>query len=286
MGTFNLTPLAPFGAEITAAALERMTDDDLRDLLRALYAHRYLVIRTGGLSREAYVRFALRMGEPIGRNYDLEYPEIISITNIGADTLREARGAAHWHTDQSFTARRSSITMLYSEQAPRAGGETRFADLAAAYDALRDVVKARIEDLVVQHRHGVALSARPGDHVPIPPPGWDQSRTVRHRLVRKHPVTGRKTLYAITGTTCGIDGMSQSEAAELLEELCQHTFRAPFLAEHRHAVDDLVMWDNPTTMHAASPIAAATGPDDTRVLRRISLRGACPLFAEDLSEGT
>jgi len=280
------SPLAPFGAEVSHVGLADLSDVGLRDLLLELYEHRFLVIRTGGMSRREFVEFALRIGEPIGRNFDKEHPEIIPITNVGVDTKADAKGAAHWHTDQSFTEKRSSVTMLYSEQAPKKGGETRFADLAAAYDALDTATKDTIEHLVAEHRHGVSISARPGDHVPIAPKGWDQAYTVRHPLVRKHPVTGRKTLYAISGTPQGIVDMPLPEAADLLESLCQHTFREPFITGHRHSVDDLVMWDNPTTMHSATPIGAATGPDDTRVIRRISLRGACPLFSEDRSEGT
>lgn len=282
----DLSPLAPFGAEVSSVSLQALDDDGLRVLLRSLYDHRFLVIRTGGMSRQEFVTFALRIGEPIGRSFDREHPGIIPITNVGVDTQAEAKGAAHWHTDQSFTKQRSSVTMLYSEQAPRVGGETRFANLADAYDALDGSMQETIADLVVEHRHGVSISARPGDHVPIPPKDWDQSYTVRHPLVRKHPVTGRKTLYAISGTPQGIVGMPLAEAADLLETLCQHTFRPPFITEHRHSVDDLVMWDNPTTMHSATPIGAATGPDDTRVIRRISLRGVCPLFPEDRSDGT
>ena len=283
--TIEVQPLEPFGARIAGAGLGSISDDDLRKLLLALYEHRFLAIQTCGLTPDEYAQFALRIGQPIGRNPETS-SVIIPITNVGIDTKAEARGAAHWHTDQSFTERRSSVTMLYTEQAPAEGGETQFADLASAYDALDDSIRAQIEELVVEHRHGVSITARPGDHVPIPPKNWDQSYTVRHRLVRSHPVTGRKTLYAISGTPQGIVGMPVDEALDLLEMLCQHTFREPFTSEHKHTVDGLVMWDNPTTMHSAKPIGAATGPADTRVIRRISLFGPCPLFSEDLSAGT
>lgn len=283
--TIRVQQIEPFGASVSGAELASISDDDLRKLLLALCEHRFLAISTGGLTPDEYAQFALRIGQPIGRNRDTGNV-IIPITNVGIDTKAAARGAAHWHTDQSFTERRSSVTMLYSEQAPREGGETQFADLAAAYDALEESTRQRIEDLVVEHRHGVSISARPGDHVPIPPKNWDQSYTVRHRLVRRHPITGRKTLYAISGTPQGIVGMPVAEAVELLEMLCTHTFRKPFINEHKHSVNGLVMWDNPTTMHSAKPIRAATGPDDTRVIRRISLFGSCPLFSEDRSAGT
>jgi taurine dioxygenase len=278
---FEVQKLAgPFGVEITNVDLPGLPDAGLAQLLQVLYANRFVVIRTGGLTASEYVGFARRVGDPILFDRESDHPEIIPITNVDVDTKKEALGAAHWHTDQSFTKARSSITMLYSVQAPQAGGETRFCDMAAAYAALPSTMQDRIEDLVVEHRHGVSVAARPGDHKPIPPKGWDRSRSVYHPIVRRHPMTGEKTLYAITGTSQGIRGMPDEEATALLNELCEHALQPQFMTAHQHRVDDLVMWDNPTTMHAASPIAAATGPGDTRVIRRISLRGTPSVFAE------
>ena len=279
---FVSRPLAGnFGTEITGLDTDEISDAGLRELLLTLYRSRFLVLRTRGLTKDAYVAFARRMGEPIRLSRDPEHPEIADITNIGIDTKREARGAAHWHTDQSFRDQVASVTMLYSVQAPEIGGETRFCNMAAAYDALPEATKRRIEGLTVIHRHGVSVAARPGDHVPIPPKNWDPNITAQHPLVRRHPITGQKTLYAITGTSQAIVGMEQDAATELLEELCQHTFVARFLAAHTHRVHDILMWDNPTTMHSATPIAAATGEYDTRLIHRISLRGTPPVFERD-----
>jgi taurine dioxygenase len=151
--------------------------------------------------------------------------------------------------------------------------------MVAAYEALPTTVQEQIEDLIVEHRHGIAITARPGDHTPIAPKGWDQGTTVYHPVVRRHPITSQKTLYAITGTTQGIKGMKQEDAQKLLQELCDHAFQDQFITQHTHSVHDLVMWDNPTTMHSATPIAAATGPHDTRLIHRISLRGYPTIFA-------
>lgn len=270
----------PFGVQVRDVDPTALSDDDLKTLLLALYGNRLLVLRTRGLTEEAFLAFARRAGDPIRiRVGETEgYPEIATITNVGVDTAAEKRGAAHWHSDQSFKAEVSSVTMLYSVQAPEAGGETRFCDLAAAYAGLPADVRERIDDLVVEHRHGVSIVASDDDHVPVPPKGWDQSTTVHHPLVRRHPVTGEKTLYAISGTSQGIVGMPRDEAASLLRELCDHAFQDRYLSQHRHEVRDLVMWDNPTTMHSASPIPAATGPHDTRDIRRISLRGYPAFF--------
>ena len=283
---FSIEPLGGnFGVAARGIDCPTLTDHGIRKLLLNLYEHRVVVLETAGLTPAEYVAFARRLGDPIPLSASPDYPEIARITNVGIDSAKTKRGAAHWHTDQSFRETVSSITMLYSVQAPASGGETRFCDMAAAYQALPAAQQARIEHLRVEHRHGASIAARPGDHTPIPPKGWDY-RTVYHPLVRRHPVTGQKTLYAITGTSQGIQGMPQAEATALLNELGDHAFQDRFLARHTHREHDIVMWDNPTTMHSATPMPAATGPADTRLLRRISLRGMPPVFAESAARRT
>lgn len=267
-----------FGVEIRDIDVPRISDEDLKDVLLSLYENRVTVLRTRGLTKEEFVTFARRVGDPVRLGASREdYPEIAQITNVDADTAQEKRGAAHWHSDQSFREEVASITMLHSVQAPSSGGETLFCDMVAAYEALPEATQEQIENLRVEHQHGVSIAARPGDHIPVAPKGWDY-RTVYHPLVRRHPVTGTKTLYAISGTCQGIEGMEQAEAEALLKELGDHAFQDWFITRHAHSVKDLVMWDNPTTMHSATPIAAATGPDDTRLIHRISLRGTPSVF--------
>ena len=273
-----IEPLGAFGVAVPNIDIAGLSDDGLRRLLLTLYEQRFMVLRTCGMAKADYVAFARRVGEPIRLSRDPDYPEIAHITNVNNDTERSLRGAAHWHTDQSFRQTVSSVTMLYSAQAPARGGETLFCDMAGAYAALPEDTKRRIENLIVIHAHGVSVAARPGDHTPVPPAGWDPNSTAHHPLVRRHPVTGRKTLYAPTGTSQGIRGMAQDEAVALLEALCEHAFQDRFVTSHRHRKFDLVMWDNPTTMHSATPLAAATCPEDTRLIHRISLRGTPPLF--------
>jgi len=276
----NIEPLpGKFGIQVSDIDIPNISVKKLRDLLFNLYEHRVVVLKTQGLTKEEYIAFAKRAGDPIPLSTSRkDFPEIAMITNVDKDTTQEKRGAAHWHTDQSFKETVSSITMLYSVQAPDRGGETMFCDMKAAYDTLADSVQEQIDDLIVEHRHGVSVTARPSDHVPIPPRGWDQSTTVCHPLVRKHPITGQKTLYAITGTSQGIKGMEQNQAKNLLQDLCDHTFQDQFITQHAHSVHDLVMWDNPTTMHSATQIPAATGSHDTRTIHRISLVGYPSFF--------
>ena len=267
-----------FGNVVRDIDIPTIDDETLRELLTALYANRFLVLKTSGLSKAEYRDFARRIGDPIPLSRDADYPEIAHISNLETSTTKSRLGAAHWHTDQSFKKTVSSITMLYSTQAPTTGGETKFCDMAAAYDTLPEATKIGIEDLIVEHRHGISVSAPKGDHKPLPPAGWDPDYTVFHPLVRRHPETGQKTLYAVTGTAQGIKGMPQREATALLKTLSAHVLQSQHTTSYRHQKHDIVMWDNPTVMHSATPINQATGPNDARLLWRISLRGPPPLF--------
>ncbi|XOV89759.1 MAG: TauD/TfdA dioxygenase family protein [Pseudomonadota bacterium] len=279
---FRLAPLpGPFGQEVLDIDVADLGDEDLRSLLTTLYENRFLVLRTGGLQADEYLAFARRIGIPIALSPGAEHPEIAVMDNRNVDRQKEKRGPAHWHSDQSFRSRRASVTMLFCSRAPREGGETRFCDLAGAYAALSDTMKARIDDLTVIHRHGVSVAARPGDHTPIPPPNWDQTRTVHHPLVLTHPVSGVKTLYAISGTSQGIVGMSPEAGTALLQELCEHAFQDRFVTSHRHRQHDITMWDNPTSLHSATPMPAANGEDNLREVHRISLVGDPPVFGMD-----
>lgn len=263
-----------FGKRITELDVTSFNDRALLQLLECLYANRIVVVKTHGLSKAEYRDFALRIGDPIPLSKDAEFPEIAHITNINTNSKESRLGAAHWHTDQSFRKTVSSVTMLHSVAVPRQGGETKFCDMAAAYDALSASEKERIDNLEVEHRHGVSVSAPKGDHKPLPPRGWDSSHTVFHPLVRRHPETKRKTLYSVTGTAQGIRGMAQEAATALLNSLRRHALQTEFTTSYQHELHDIVMWDNPTVMHSATPIGQSTNSEDTRHLWRISLRGS------------
>lgn len=282
---FSLEPATgSFGVVVGDLDPTNLSDAQLRQLLTLLYSQRFVVLKTSGLEKRDYVAFAKRIGTAIPLSNDVRFPEIAEISNLKVNTKKKRLGAAHWHTDQSFRSTVSSVTMLHSLACPEAGGETKFCDMVGAYNSLSKEMKTEIEDLIVVHRHGVSIVARPGDHVPIPPKGWDKRITAFHPLVRKHPVTKQKTLYAVAGTSQGIVGMTPAEAQELLERLCKHTFTDSFITSYKHEVGDIVMWDNPTTMHSATAIDEATCPADTRILLRISLKGAPSIYKDVYDE--
>ncbi len=211
--------------------------------------------------------------------------ELADISNLDRDSrLRpaddskrlNALGNRLWHSDASFRAVPAKYSLLSARVVPAQGGNTEFADMRAAYDALDDATKAEIEDMVTEHS-----SAYSREQIGFPPAQFgadnqDKLRPVRHRLVRTHPVTGRKSLYlsAHIGT---ILGWPMPEARAFIRDLTEHATQPRFVHAHRWGAWDLVIWDNRTTMHRARRY------DDlhaVRDLRRTTIRGDGPTVAQ------
>ncbi len=280
--------LAPFGAVLEGL---QVADDDpatLRRVVGALHRHRVVALRDQRLTPEQFVRFARRMGRPQPHiKTELRHPdcpEILLLSNV----FREGRaigiydGAAYWHTDMSYEAEPASATLVHALQVPEQGGETLFCDMAAAYEALPAARRAELEGLQVIHHYGNRSDPEEGSRTSATPLTEEQKRAVRevrHPLVLAHPATGRKALYGVAGSSFGIVGLEQSAAAGLLDELKRHATQERFQRSHRYAAGDLVIWDNLATLHAASLIEPATGPADSRLLHRISVKGLPDLAA-------
>ena len=279
----TVTPLdAALGAEIRGIDVGDAAGDSLMGVLTgALYEHRVIVIRDQTLDEAQYLRFGRQWGEPIPHVLDHMrmpgYPELMTVGNT-EERDRDPKirnGAALWHTDQSYDKAPASATMLYSIIARREGGETQFCDMASAYDALDGDTRRRIETIEVVHKYGRGKRLA-GETEVNPIINEDQGRrvpTVYHPLVMRHPVTGRRALYAVGHGAFAIKDMSDDEAEALLDSLKAHVLQERHIYRHRYAAGDLVVWDTFQTMHAATPIDFATSGENTRLLWRVSVRG-------------
>jgi taurine dioxygenase len=270
-----------FGVEIVGLDVARAGEAELRALIETLYAERLVVLREQKLTKEQYLAFGRRMGEPIPHVLDHlrmpGFPELMAVGNTEEKDRKEEirNGAAFWHTDQSYEAVPASLTMLYAIQVPERGGETMFADCARAYDALSPEMKARIEGLEARHFYG-AGSGKDGEKIAAPIVSEEQERKVppvHHLIARPHPVTGRKALYAPAGTAFAVKGMADEAGRELLTELKNHALKAEFRTMHKYRVGDLAIWDTWQTLHSAVPIDVPRGEEEKRLLWRISARG-------------
>ena len=161
--------------------------------------------------------------------------------------------------------------MLYSIEVPKAGGNTLFANQYAAYDDLPDATKRRIDGLVGVHHYGNRKVEDEMSRVAASPLTAEQKAKmplITHPLVRPHPVTDRKALYAVSGSSYGIVGMPEDEAVALLDELAAHATQPKYVYSLSYRVGDVVIWDNASLLHSAT----LTDPDDPRTLWRITVK--------------
>ncbi len=278
----------PFGVDVTGIRLDRDIEPALvRQLADLLFENRIVRIRGQSLGKEQYLRFARHMGEPIKffipSHLDQQFPELIQISNAPDTPARSRNGAGFWHTDGSYEAVPPSTTMLFALEAPREGGETLFIDLVAAYDSLPEAVRARIDGLSV--RHVLVGGKRAAEETQI-----DQNDLAEHTLAKRaaaapvhplvlsHPVTGRKGLYAPSGSPRHIVGMADDEAEALLDFLKTHVLQERFQQQAKCEVGDILIWDNLSTLHRATPTEYTLEEGKRRVLLRFSATGLPPVY--------
>ena len=255
-----------FGAEVTNLNLADGFEDVLIDRLTSLvYEHKVLCLRDQPLMPQQLAAFGKAVGHPIEHveeNLRLgEDSTIMSLSNVDGRDARQRNGGAFWHTDLIFTEEPASLTMLNAVVVPLDGGPTRFADQAAAYDALDERRQRLLEDRMVHH----CYEGRRDDSMPV----------VKHPLVRKHPVTARKALYGVAGTCLDIIGLSSHDSAKLLKELELHATSPQFVYTHYYRPNDLIIWDNAATLHCGPTLEEAAGDaaEEARVMHRCSVRG-------------
>jgi len=274
----RLSPAA--GVEIVGADLDRpLSPARLAAVRDAFRTHHVLVFRDQDLSQDAQLAFTRQFGEVeehVGRHAaGARYGLVHTVTNLGDDgqpTTKLAQlGNYHWHTDKSYHAVPSLMTVLHARELPPDGGDTQFANMAMAYDALPDATRQRIAGLRVVHSWA-ASRRRAG----APPPSEVEMRErppVEHPLVRTHPETGAKTLY-MGNHASHVVGLSEADSEALLLDLLAHATQPEFVYTHRWRAGDLVIWDNRCLLHRA--LANYEMARHRRVLHRTVVTGTVP----------
>jgi alpha-ketoglutarate-dependent 2,4-dichlorophenoxyacetate dioxygenase len=184
-----------------------------------------------------------------------------------------AIGNRLWHSDSSFKVIPAKYSLLHARSIPSTGGNTEFADMRAAYDALDVETRAQVEDLVCEHSQ--IYSRQQIGFFDLTDEERARFKPVRQRLVRTHPVTGRKSLY-LASHAGGIVGWPVPEARCFLRDLIEHATQREFVYSHKWRVGDLVMWDNRQVMHRGRPFPA----HEPRDVRRTTLVGDGPTVAQ------
>ncbi len=268
------------GARITGLDLSRpLADPDFAAVEAALHAHAYVVFPRQTVTTRQFVAFARRWGPPephvIDTFHHADDPNILVLSNVThhGQPIGLLDAGTYFHTDYSYLAVPARCTILYAIQMPRERSGTTFANQTRAYADLPESTKQRIDGLVVRHHYGNRddLDTRSRTVASV----LDERQQkkvdwVRHRLVRPHPHTGVKALYAVSGSSFGIDGMDDRDGVALLDELKAHATQPRLRQTHDYAVGDVIVWDNAQLLHAA-PL---TNLDDPRTLWRVTVKEA------------
>ncbi|MFN4090261.1 MAG: TauD/TfdA dioxygenase family protein [Alphaproteobacteria bacterium] len=272
-------PLSPdFVAEIEGVDLRQPVPPEvLAEIVSALDRYGVVVFHDQTIDDEQQIAFSslfgpleisratLRPGAKLRISQQMSDISNLDENNriMEANDYRRMSGLANrlWHTDSSFKRTPAKYSMLSARVVPGSGGDTEFADMRAAYDALPEKARAEIEDLVAIHSifHSRATTGftdfSPEERAGLPP--------VPQRLVRTHPGSGRKSIY-IASHASEIVGMPVPEGRMMLLDLMDHATRPQFVHAHRWRKGDLVIWDNRCTLHRARPFDAAEARDMRR----------------------
>jgi len=258
----DIRPLdASFGAVVHGLKLAAVNDEDFDAMYAAWLQYGLLIFPEQHLSREHQISLAKRFGP-------LEI-EMAVITNVRADgtlrtdpegdeVLKMLRGNTGWHADSTYMPVQSKGAVFSSEVVPKAGGQTGFADMRAAYDALDDAVRKRVDSLCAHHSiyysqskigHVVTKPGRDGEYHGY---GFHAGPVPLRPLVKVHPETGRKSL-AIGRHAYNIPGMSAEASEQFLQELVDFACQPPRVYEHAWKPGETVIWDNRCLLHRAMP---------------------------------
>ena len=272
--TFAVTPLSStLGGQIHGIDAAAIDDAGFERVRAAWLEHLVLLFRNQRLDDRALVDFTSRFGEleeaPLfgGRRYVEEHPEVMIISNVAVDG-REigslGNAEAFWHTDLNFVEEPPAASCLFAHEVPPTGGDTGFANMYAAFEALPQDVAARIAGRRIRHdaRFNSAGYLR---EVRVP--------DTLHPIVRRHPETLRNALYLGRRAHARIEDMAVDESDALLDTLWAHATSDAFTWHHQWRAGDLLIWDNRCTLHRRDSFDAS----QRRVMHRTQTRGSRPV---------
>jgi alpha-ketoglutarate-dependent 2,4-dichlorophenoxyacetate dioxygenase len=292
---FTIRPLTTgFAGEVSGIDLtQKLAPDQVAAIEAGMDRYAVLVFHDQHFDDDTQLAFSRNFGAlEISSGGEMSKPEdrrlkieMADISNLDAQGRLRAAGDRKrlialgnllWHSDASFRAVPAKYSLLSARVVPGRGGNTEFADMRAAYDALDDATKAEIETLVTEHSNAYSRELLGVTAEDYGAENRDKLRPVRQSLVRTHPVTGRKSLYlsAHIGT---IVGWPVPEARAFIRDLTEHATQRQFVYAHAWRAWDLVIWDNRTTMHRARRY---NDRGEVRDLRRSTIRGDGPTAAQ------
>lgn len=265
-----------FALEITGVPLWEPPSQQIVDAITSHWAERgVLVFRRQALSEVELCAFSSKFGE-LDRVVRTDWaspvaPDVGVISNLRTSAGQTIGGLGdgelQWHSDQSYVARPATGCLLYAVEIPAAGGDTFWANLERAYEALPPRLRARIQGRKGIFSYTKRLAGYGIEDRAITTEMRTKTPDVVHDLVQRNPLTGRASIYFDPTTTVGILGMPQGEAEAVLDELTAFCTQPQFVYRHRWQVGDVVMWDNGFLLHRRDRF----DPDQRRLMKRTTL---------------
>lgn len=269
-----IQPVNPtIGAYVSGVDLKKPLAKEDRDAIeKALYQYGVLFFRNQDVTPEEQIAFAAQFGRidipPLRPKYGTN-PELIVLDQIAP----KGEGADEWHSDNTFAAEPPMGSILHAVLIPKAGGDTCFANMHAAYDALAAPLRRMVDELKAVHditkpmRKAIAAGHSTESLADIQAK-WPP---VVHPVARTHPVTGRKALYVNGNSTTGIVGMSERESEAILRLLIDHVRDPVFQCRFQWDAHSIAFWDNRSVSHYAVPDYT-----ERRIMNRVTLVGDRP----------
>ncbi|MFT5175838.1 MAG: taurine dioxygenase [Gammaproteobacteria bacterium] len=267
------------GAEVSGIDLRaKLSKEQTAKLQQGFLDHHVLFFRDQQLTPSQQVSFTRVFGEPDIYPFIAgmpDTPEVIEIIKEESDTVNFG---GSWHSDTSYLPEPALGTVLYALDVPDAGGDTQFANTAAAYDALSDGMRAMLSGLVgvnsSENGYGGSRARAMGRLGAMKTAYNDDSQSYEseHPIVRTHPQTGRKSLYIGRGHTARFKAMTAEESKPLIDFLTKHIAEPEFTCRFRWAPGSIAVWDNRSTQHYA--LNDYTGK--RRHMRRVTIKGDKP----------
>ena len=273
----RVSPVSPaLGAEIGGIDIAAGIDDaGFAELKRAFVEYGVVFLRDQDITPEQHIEFAQRWGEINVNRFFRPVADHPRIAEVRKEAHQKANIGSSWHADHSYDQLPAMGSILYAREVPSVGGDTLFASMYAAYDALSDGLKSTLADLRAIHssRHAFGEGAYLGDEAKelLGRLGNAGAATqdALHPVVICHPLSGRPALYVNGDFTVRFDGWTQAESQPLLDYLYAQATRSEFTCRFRWRKGSMAIWDNRATQHCA----LNDYHGERRLMHRITLEG-------------
>lgn len=270
------------GAEVNGIDLANdVTAEECEQIMIALANHGILLFRHQQITPEQHITFSRHFGimeEHVISEFLLPgHPEILVISNVkeGGRHIGAYGGAKLFHSDLSYKEEPSLGSLFYCRECPPSGGETEFADMAAAYDALPRNRRSWLDKQVAVHDYVFHYETYLTHRDPLTTEQKAKLSPTHHPAVYTHPDTGRRAIYISEGLTSHFDGMDFDESRGIIKMITDFATQEQFVYRHAWQPGDLVFWDNRSTMHRALPFDQDRY---RRVMHRTTIKGSRPYF--------